>query len=411
MKRILKITGIFLGLVLLFLLLAPLLFKGSLEDLLKKNINQNLNATVSWEEMELSLFRSFPSAAVVVNNFSVVNHAPFEGDTLARGRTLKLDMGLTQLFKSGDDPIKVDALLLEDALINIKVDSLGRANYDIAKDKGDPADDPSSEENTGFTFDLQQYAIEASEVHYSDAVSKTYLSVKDLNHEGTGDFSLDVSQLETATNALVSLRLDQVEYLRDNSIALEADFQMDLENQKFTFLENEARINDLPLTFDGFFDVNENDTEIDLTFKTPSSDFRNFLAVIPKVYTKNLDGVTTSGNFSVDGMLKGTVNDTYIPKMDISIQSRNASFKYPDLPKTVQNISIDAQLKNETGLAKDTFLTIGGLTFKIDDELFRANGSIRNLTQNALINMSINGTLDLAKIDPPSIVQRRNNLL
>ncbi|MEM7187614.1 MAG: AsmA-like C-terminal region-containing protein, partial [Bacteroidota bacterium] len=74
-------------------------------------------------------------------------------------------------------------------------------------------------------------------------------------------------------------------------------------------------------------------------------------------------------------------------------------FKYPDLPKTVQNISIDAQLKNETGLAKDTFLTIGGLTFKIDDELFRASGSIRNLTQNALINMSINGTLDLAKID------------
>ena len=94
MKKILKILGIILGIVILFLLLAPLLFKGTLEDLLKKNINENLNAKVTWEELDLSLFSSFPDAAIVVKNFSVVNNAPFEGDTLASGARLKIDMGI-----------------------------------------------------------------------------------------------------------------------------------------------------------------------------------------------------------------------------------------------------------------------------------------------------------------------------
>lgn len=400
MKKFLKILGILVGILVILLLLAPLFFKGTLEDLLKKNLNENLNAKVEWEELDLSLFRSFPDAAVVVKNFSVINNEPFEGDTLANGKSLKLDMGITQLFKSGDEPIAIDALELNEALINIKVDSLGNANYDIAVQNENSEEKTTSPENeSGFTFDLNHYEINNSRIHYRDEVSKTFLTLTDFNHEGNGDFSLDVSELKTETNALVSLRLEEVDYLKENNLALDADFQMDLKNQKYTFLENEARINELPLTFDGFIAVNEEDTELDLTFKTPSSDFRNFLAVIPKVYVKNLDGVTTTGNFTVDGMLKGKVDDTRIPKMNIKVHSNNASFKYPDLPKTVQNISIDAQIVNETGLAKDTYITIGGLTFKIDDEIFNASGSIRNLTENALVNLALKGTLDLAKIE------------
>jgi len=400
MKKILKILGLVLGIVLLLLALAPLLFKGTLEDLLKKNINTNLNATVSWEELDLSLFSSFPDAAVVVKNFSVVNNAPFQGDTLASGDRLKIDMGITQLFKSDGEAIKVEALQLDNAFINIKIDSTGLANYDIAIAKdGAASADTSEENNSGFTFDLNHYEINNARINYLDESTQTFLMLTQFNHEGNGDFGLDVSELSTKTEAIASFRIEEVNYLTENTIALDADFQMDLKNQKYTFLENEAKINELPLTFDGFVKINEADTELDLSFKTPSSDFKNFLAVIPKVYVKNLDGVTTTGNFSVDGMIKGTVNETYIPKMDVKVKSNNASFKYPELPKAVQNISIDLQLMNETGLVKDTYLTIGGLTFKIDNETFTANGSIRNLVENALVNLALKGTINLAHLE------------
>ncbi|WP_432412693.1 AsmA-like C-terminal region-containing protein [Rasiella sp. SM2506] len=400
MKKIFKILGIVLGVVIILLILAPFLFKGTIEDLLKKNINKNLNATVAWEELDLSLFRSFPNAAVVIKDFTVINKAPFAGDTLASGESLKIDMGITQLFKSSNEAIKIDALQLNNAFINIKIDSLGNANYDVAVKSDAPiADKTATAEEKGFVFDLQQYEVNNSRINYIDEATKTYLTLTEVNHKGDGDFSLDISNLATKTDALVSLKLGDVDYLNNNKVSLDADFQLDLKNQKYTFLENEAKINDLPLTFNGFVKVNETTNEIDLTFKTPSSDFKNFLAVIPKVYVKELDGVTTTGDFTVDGKLKGIVDEERIPTMDIKVRSTNASFKYPDLPKTVRNITINADLMNETGFLKDTYLNIGNLTFKIDDELFTANGSIRDLTENALVHLALKGTLNLANID------------
>ena len=212
-------------------------------------------------------------------------------------------------------------------------------------------------------------------------------------------FSAQQSQLDTKTEAIATLRMEEVEYLKNTNILLDAIFQLDLENSKYSFLENEAKINEPPLTFDGFVQINENSSELDISFETPSSDFKNFLAVIPKVYVKELDGVTTTGNFTVNGMIKGIVDEQHIPQMDIKVRSDNASFKYPDLPKAVRNISISADLINETGLVQDTYLTIGGLTFKIEDRIFNASGSIRNFTQNALINLALDGTLDLANIE------------
>ena len=400
--------GVGFILLLVAALVAPSLLKGPLERLLRENINKNLNATVAWEDLDLSLVRSFPSASLRITNFSVINKAPFEGDTLASGNSLQLTMKITELFKKSE-AIEVNTLTLDEAFVNIKINTENEANYDIAiQTASEPTEEEGSSE--GFTFSLNKYQIKDSRINYLDESSKTFLRLTEVNHSGKGDLSASITELQTQTEAQVSLTSDNIEYIKNNPITLDADFELDLENQKYTFLENEARINELPLTFNGFVQSAANSTEIDITFNTPSSDFKNFLAVIPKVYVKELDGVSTTGNFTVDGMLKGTIDDTHIPKMDIKVSSDNASFKYPDLPKAVRNISINAHLKNETGITRDTYLTLGGITFKIDDEIFTASGTIRNLTENALINLALKGTLNLANIEKVLPIEMEQDL-
>ena len=410
MKKALKIIGIILGILILLLIAAPFIFKGSLEKMLKRTINENLNATVAWEDLDLSLFSSFPDASLQLNNFSVINKTPFEGDTLASGKTLSLDMGIMQLFKKSNEAIKVDEVKLDEAFVNIKIDSLGNANYDIAIKDDAPAVTEGEESAGGFTFDLKNYEITNSRINYLDEATNTYLMLTEVQHEGSGDLSQEISNLDTKTEAFASFKIDSTEYLTKNRISLNAIFKLDLKNQKYTFLENEAKINELPLTFDGYVKVNETNNQVDLTFKTPSSDFKNFLAVIPETYVKQINDVKTTGNFTVNGMLKGIVDSTHIPTMDIKIASENASFKYPDLPKTVDNITIDAQLINETGLLKDTYLNIPKLTFRIDNEPFRMNGSIKNMTENPLVNMEMQGTLNLANIEKVLPVEMEQKL-
>lgn len=416
MKKIFKIVGIILVVLIIGLILAPVLFRGQLEDLLKKTINKNLNATVTWEELDLSLFKSFPQAALTVKDFSVVNKAPFEGDTLAKGAELRLDMGIKQLFKGGNAPIKIDQFILNDALINIKVDSTGQANYDIAiKSDAEQADVASAKDTTGgFQFDMQHYEINNSRVNYLDESTNTFIRLTEVNHEGTGDFAADISNLETHTEGIASLDIDGENYLNGHTLKLDADFEMDLENQRYTFKENEAFVNQLPLVFEGWVQVNENDNDIDLSFKTPDSDFKNFLAIIPETYAKNLDGVETTGDFRVSGIIKGKVDEEHIPTLDISIASNNAAFKYPDLPKRVENIVIDAQVMNETGLVDDTYLRLGNVTFKIDQDVFAANGRIDRLTTNPLIDLALKGRLNLANLEkayPLELDQDFNGML
>lgn len=399
MKKIIKIVGITLVVIILLLAASPFLFKGKIEDLVKKTINNNVNAHVAWADLDLSLFRSFPDATVVINDFTVINNAPFAGDTLAAGKRLQIDMGVMQLFKNAaDDPIKVDALKLDEALVNIKVDSAGNANYDITKE-ADPASAKGGNASKPFVFDLSEYQVADSKINYQDETTKTYFTLQEVNHKGSGDFSAISSDLDTETTAKVSFDYDGINYLDNHDLDLTAVIQMDLENQKYTFKENSAHINELPLTFDGFVQLIEEGTDIDLTFKTPDSDFKNFLAIIPKTYSKNLDGVETSGDFRVSGTIKGQTTETTIPQLDIEIISNNASFNYPQLPKRMDNIDIDVKIKNETGIAADTYIAINALQFRIDDDIFQANGTVRNLTANMLINLAVKGALDLKSIE------------
>ena len=401
MKKAFKILSVIVVLLILFLVATPFLFKDSIEKLVLKNINNNINATVSWESLDISLLSSFPEAAVKLKNFSVINHAPFKGDTLASGALLELDMGIKQLFNKGKKPIQVDALVLEDALINILVNKRGQANYDIVKKEDAITNEEiaTDTENEGsFSLDLQRYEIKNTRVNYHDEQGETYVAITDLNHTGQGDFSTTNLELDTHTTAAITYKMGDSEYFKDTALSLDAVLKIDLENQKYTFLENKALINRLPLTFDGYVQLNEKDTELDISFKTPSSDFKSFLGVIPTTYLKSMEGMTTTGDFSLTGALNGKIDDTYIPKIAIALRSNNASFKYINLPKTVENITLNVDIKNTTGIPKDTYINIGNLTFKIDDRVFAANGLIKHFTQNMLVDLGLKGSIDLAAI-------------
>ena len=412
MKKAFKIIGIVLLVIVVLLVAAPFLFESQIKDYVRRTANESVDAQVEFSDISLSFFRSFPQATVVIENFSVINNEPFKGDTLALGEELQLEMSIKELFKSADEPKVLDDIKINNTFLNIKVDSLGNANYDIAvKDTTTVASDSAS---TGFSFNLKHYEINNSRVKYLDEGQKLLLDVEELNHQGTGDFSLAESELDTKSNALVSLDFEGVNYLNRNKVSLDAVIQMDLENMRYTFLENEAMINQLPLTFEGFVQVNEDNNEIDLSFQTPSSDFKNFLAVIPATYAKNIENVETSGDFIVNGKIQGIVDETYIPKMDIKVSSDNASFKYPDLPKSVQEINIDLQILNETGILEDTYLTFDNVTFRIDQDKFATNGSIKNLMANMLVDMALQGTLNLANLDqayPLELEQDLNGIL
>ncbi len=409
MKKALKIIVGSVVIIILALLLLPVLFQDKIETVLKEKINENVNAKVVFADLDLSFIRNFPNASVKLKDISVINKKPFEGDTLFYGKELNLKLSLTSVF---GDKIAINSFEIDEAKVNVITNKKGQVNYDIAKKSSSetPTEEKSSEEKSTKIVSVKSYAITNSDINYIDEKGKMTVRLSNFNHSGKGDFSADRTELDTQTASTVFFEMDKKAYADNLHLDLKALLDLDLVNNKFSFLKNEAHINQLPLIFQGFVIAKKDSQEIDLTFKTPSSDFKNFLGLVPKMYAKNITDVKTSGNFDINGAIKGIADNKHIPKINIAISSNNASFKYPDLPKSVSNIHINTTIKNTTGLIENTYVDINNISFKIDDNTFKAVAKIQQLTTNPLVNATAKGKLNLAHIDKVYPIEMKNQL-
>jgi hypothetical protein len=406
-KKVLKWILISLLTIITILFSAPFIFKGKIEKMVTNAINKNINATVSFTDTNLSFFTNFPLASLTVNEITVKNKAPFLGDTLYAANELNLSMKITELFKSAEESIALQSISTKDGFVNIFINKENLNNYDIAI----PSDSTSTTTTqNSVALDIEDYQLENMKFNYIDETNNIKLNVKEINHSGTGNFANDILDLDTETNALLSIDYNDVNYLSDVNISLDAIIGIDLKNTKYTFKENKGYINQLPLEFDGFIQLLEENQLYDLQFKTPTSDFKNLIALLPQQFSGNLNDIKTEGNFDLNGVVKGILSEKTIPTFNILFSSKNAMFKYSDLPKAVNQIHIDAKIINKTGLANDTYVNVNNLTFKIDDDAFSANGNIANLTTNPKVNLKAKGIINLASINKVYPIQLEQEL-
>ena len=171
MKKILKGFGIFLLVFLILLIAAPFIFKGKIQDMVMKAINDNVNATVSIENFDLSLLKNFPKATVTIEGLSVINKAPFEGDTLVYLASTQLKMSVKELLKGGDETMELESFDINKGLINTKVNKDGVSNFDIAL-KTDEEEKPEEEtESSPFSLKVQEYSFTEIDIRYEDVTS------------------------------------------------------------------------------------------------------------------------------------------------------------------------------------------------------------------------------------------------
>lgn len=395
LKKILKIVGIVLLLLVISAFAIPYFFKDQIKAKILTAINEKVDAKVAFADADLSLFRNFPNANVTIEKLSIINKAPFEGDTLVSFGELDLKMSIKELFKGDNEPMIVDGISSENGLINIIFNKDGIGNYDIAIKDEKKGDEGKSKP---LSLKIKEYSVKNFKFRYTDEKSKIRMVLDSINHEGTGDFAKSKLDLATKTTTKVSLDMDKTNYMKNVTLSLDAVLGIDLDNSKYTFKQNKAKINELPLEFDGFIQLVDAGQEYDLKFKTPTSSFKNFLGLIPAQYSSNLKDVKTSGDFTVAGFAKGLYSDTSVPKFNIEIASNNASFQYPNLPKSVRNIIIDTKIINETGVMNDTYINLDKLSFQIDQDVFNAKANIKNVATNALVDAALKGTINLGNV-------------
>jgi hypothetical protein len=356
-RRIFKWTGITILVLLILIIIAPFIFKDKIVALVKEEANKNLNAKVDFGDFDLTLFSSFPDFRFVINKVNVIGVDSFANDTLAYIDQLKLDINLKSVIAG--DKYQVNSIVIDKARILGKVLYNGKANWDIAKPSTDSTGAPTPSEPSKFAAKLEELKIKDAYIVYNDEQGGMYARLEGFNYELNADVTQDIYNTKNILDiAKTTFRMSGMNYLKDVHVKADMALNMDMPNMKFTFKENSFSLNDLTLNWNGWLAMPKSDIDMDLSFKAQQTEFKSILSLIPSVYSKDFASVQTAGKLALSGMTKGTYNDKTYPAFGVELIVSEAMFKYPSLPKSVNNINIDVKVNNPTGVLDETKIDV-----------------------------------------------------
>jgi hypothetical protein len=447
MKKGLKIVGIVLLSLLLLLLVIPIIFQGKIKDIAIKEVNKQLNAQVYLSDFSLSLFKNFPHASLTAGDFGIEGVNEFAGDTLLDVGKLVVVVNIKSLF---GDNYEINRIELNDGKVFAKVLEDGRANWDIMKSEDETVkeEDPDVEKSSSFNLSLSKFQVENLDITYLDKQTQSYASVKGLNlslagqigdgeNVGLGslanidklklaveqityadkesqmatslknidmDFEGSVSETLSKVKTNIGVEefnfyMDKIPYLSKASLKANIDMDVDLADNTYTFRDNSLQLNAIQANLDGFVQIIDSTTmDMDIRLNTPSLDFKQILSLIPVIYAKDFESLTTAGNVSLNAIAKGRIEGEKMPSFDVNLKVADAMFKYPELPSAVTGINITAQITNPGGDLDLTVVDVPTFTLNMANNPFEARLNLKTPISDPDFDFKAKGTIDFTKI-------------
>jgi len=390
-KIILKLLlFLFIGLVIAAVVI-PIIYKDDIVAGVKNAINDNVNAKVDFESVDLTVISSFPNAGIKLNQLVIDGVNEFDGINLALVKDLTLEVSLPSLINS-DQPLELREVTIDEAQLNILTKKNGKANYLIMKE----TEAKASEGN--FIMRLNKYNLKNSKITYRDEISNQAAVVQGINHTGSGQFYNEQFDLDTETTIdQLTFKNGGVAYLNKAKAKADAVIAVDLGKNKYTLKDNDITINAMDVNVDGYAQLNENDIAMDMKFSAPSESARGIMSIIPGVYSSNFDNVKVDGKAAFSGMVKGKYDGTkgIFPAVNITSKITDGFLQYPSLPKAVKNIDMDILVKADQGNYDDMIINIPTLSMLIGENKIAGALTTKNLNGDPAINGYLNGKVIL----------------
>ena len=396
--KILKITGITLLILVCFVWSAPYLFKGKITQLIRTRINKDLRAHVNFSGVDISLFRQFPDIAIGLDDLQVICVGEFQGDTLMTAKRFDIACHIPGLI-SGNS-IRVYSVTVNEPRFHGLVHKNGHANWNIIKPAIYP-DDMIDSSTRAIKPGIQRYAIHNGYVEFLDERKDLHVVVLNLEQEGQGNFGAEQFTLKTKTTA-DAVHLDAgglIPFRIAAKTNMDLVFRVNSKTHTYSFDTDQISFNELKLHADGFFQwINDSSYNMNIRFKVPSTNFRDFLSLLPSVYQKDFASIETNGHINFNGTIKGKYDEKHFPAYHANLYVSDAYFKYPDLPVPAENINLACQVNNPDGIPDHLTINVSRAHAEMGKDSLDLHLFAKNLKTKPFIDFAFAGKLDLANI-------------
>lgn len=369
---------------------------SKLSPLIEKTVNENLNAKLALNSVELTFFSTFPNFSVVVKDGSLET---LNQDTLVSFKELNVVVDPMALLK--DKKVVVHKIELTTPSIHARINENGVANWDIMKPttitEEIVTDSAATQQPLGVS--LSNIRINNGTIVFDDRQKDIYTKLNNVTMSLDGKLAKKISDAQFSLAFSNGLLWQSDKLLAKNiDFATVANIELNTETKNIRIDTAWVEINHVKFAVGGA--INSDSLNMNLSLQVPTLEsllgFVSFLDKSAKV--------TTKGEVSLNAHLFGGYKGGDIPVLDASMSIQNAALHYDGYPNGIDKLNIKAEahidLKGNSSLSLDNLHVTGAstsinLTAKIDDLL--KNPKITYATNSTLNFTELVKTLPLGK--------------
>lgn len=386
-KKFAIILLILIGVVLLTTWIITALFEDQVGRRIVKEVNKSIRSELSVGNFDLSIFSTFPNAAVNLRNVVLKDT---KGGVLLEAGNVSCRFGLWSLF--GDD-IKVRSIVVSDGALTLETDERGRANYDIVQSSG-------SEEDSGAGFSLETATLEDIELIYSDQAASQEVMAHLEEAHFSGNFSSGQFTMNSQADLVVHFAdLGGARFIAGKALKYDAKLAVNAQKGIYQLQDVQVRVETNRFDLKGVVERRTPGMYYDLTIHGQDCTLESMLQLLPESYIEKMGDWTSSGNFVVNATVKGVSRLNIRPAVKAELRMDKGVVSSPQMQGDLKDIAFAANFDNgvDESDASSVF-EIKNLRGYYNGEPLELRLRVENL-EDPLIDFAANGVLPMPVVN------------
>jgi len=393
-RNILIAVASILGVLVVGLALVPVLFRDQIVERLRTELNDRVDATVTFSDVDVSLLSTFPTLTAEVSELAITGRGGFAEVTLLKAQSIGAGIDLIGLVLRRE--ITIESIEVSAPEVHLIVRPDGKANYDIVPEQADDAD-ASGE---ALAFEIKRLRIDDGTLTY--VAPSVRVVVAGLDHDGRAKIAGAVQELSLKTTVdELTARIGGISYLKKAKASVDVNATVDTDKELLTLHALDVAVQQLALEGTGEIGWAGDGTALDVKLASKKGlPIKALISAVPNAYAADFDGLTASGTFSLAATIQGELGpgDEDIPSFSASANVQNGAFKYPDLPLGITDLLLEATVKHPGGNLDRMRIDVPKYGFAAGKSRAKGRVTVTRPISQPRIDLSLDGRFDLAEI-------------
>ena len=348
-KRILRFffwTGGIFTFLLLILLLLTYIYQDEVKAYVVAEINNRVNSelVIKPENVDITIVRTFPDVTVIIKDLIALDATKeVKRDTLLKAGKFSLGFNIMDLFHGN---YSIHNINLENGEIKVWGNEKGKDNYHFLKET-----DSTGTDTSHVNFELDKISLKNMVAGYSDKKAKTFYKADFHRLIFTGDFGKENYDFGTAADFTIEkIQSDKSVYFKNSPGSVDLEIAINNKTGEYAISKAKLKVSGLAIDISGTILENKKSYTMDLAVKGDEIDLPAALSLLPESISKNMKDLSSTGEFYIDGTVKGVLNDSLTPDIITKFGIREgATLKSKDGKAELANILLDGIFSNVKG--------------------------------------------------------------